>query len=149
MKPAPANIWQVPRLCAILRAAPRGMPWLPRTRPVWTDLILLVRVCLRGWVRVLRDEQGLAGFIIRDGARVHALYVHPRAQGCGIGRALLAEAKEKAGQLDLWVVQDNRRARRFYCGEGFAEKARSTGAGNDEKLPDILMVWPPERRAEI
>ncbi len=62
---------------------------------------------------------------------------------------LLTEAKRAAGRLDLWVIQRNRGARRFYARSGFAEKARvPQGGGNDENLPDILMVWPPERRVE-
>jgi GNAT superfamily N-acetyltransferase len=140
--PHRARLWQVPALVAVLRRSTRG-------RPVWSDLSVMARATRRGWVRVVRDRHGVAGFAIRDGAALHALYVHPRAQGGGVGRALLADAKQAAGCLDLWVVQYNRHARRFYIRAGFAEKARAPwGGGNDENLPDILMVWPPERRAE-
>ena len=129
-------------MLGILRAATRA-------RPLPTDLCVLLRATWRGWVRVCRDEHGLAGFAIRDGARLHALYVRPGAQGRGVGRCLLTDAQNRAGRLDLWVLRDNRRARRFYIRSGFAEKARVPhGGGNDERLPDILMVWPPERRVE-
>lgn len=129
-------------MVAILRSATRA-------RPLHTDLRVMLRATRCGWVRICRDGQGIAGFVIRDGIRLHALYVHPRARGRGVGQLLLADAKIAAGRLDLWVVQHDRRARRFYTRSGFAEKVRVPhGGGNDENLPDILMVWPPDRRAE-
>jgi ribosomal protein S18 acetylase RimI-like enzyme len=81
------------------------------------------------------------GFIVREGSRIHALYVHPRARGLGVGHALLQEAKVKVGHLDLFVVQQNRGAWAFYAREGFVEAGRGIGAGNDENLPDIRMIW--------
>lgn len=140
--PRAASLWHVPQLVAILRASTCARPFL-------SDMRVILRATWLGWVRVVCDRHGVAGFVIRDGATLHALYVHPRAQGSGVGRALLANAKEATGRLDLWVMQCNRHARRFYTRAGFAEKIRTrTGGGNDENLPDILMVWPPERRAE-
>ena len=75
------------------------------------------------------------------GGRIHALYVHPRARGRGVGRLLLDDAKTRADRLDLWVLQANSLARGFYARHGFAEATRTSGAGNDENLPDIRMVW--------
>lgn len=139
--PRRARLGDLPGLVRIMRASTRA-------RPLTTDLWLLGRVVRRGWVRVLRDGHGPAGFSIRDGGRLHGLYVHPRAQGRGIGRALLGEAQAQVRWLDLWVLVDNTRARRFYTRNGFAEKARAAGQDNDEGRPEILMVWPPERRRE-
>lgn len=148
MIPHPARLRHLPHLWDILRAATRAAAALPAGDNPLADLWALARVTALGKVRFLADDAGPAGFLIRDGRAVHALYVHPRAQGRGIGRALLAEAQATAGALDLWVLEQNRHARRFYTRAGFAEKARGRGAGNDADLPDILMVWPPERRAE-
>lgn len=146
MSPAPARLWHVPRLAGILWAFGRSAPWLPQVRARRTDLRLMTQVTRRGWVRLLRDRRGPAAFIARDGARIHALYVHPRARRRGLGRALLAEAKAEAARLELWVAEANDSARAFYAAQGFAEARRGFGEGNDERLPDILMVW--QARAE-
>lgn len=136
-----ARLWHLPRIALILWAFTHGTAWLPRVRSPFDDLRALAWVTLRGWVRILRDPSGVAGFIIRDGTRVHALYVAPDRRGRGIGRTLLTEAKTRAGMLDLWVLAGNVPARAFYLGQGFREIAQGQGAGNDEGLPDILMIW--------
>lgn len=144
--PARARMWHVPQMTAILWGFARRSPWLPRVRSRRTDLRIMAQITRRGWVRVLHDTRGPAAFIARDGARVHALYVHPRAQGRGLGRTLLTDAKRAASRLELWVAEANESARAFYAAQGFAETARGIGAGNDEALPDIQMVWHPDRR---
>jgi len=141
MSIARARLWHVPHLARILWAFTRATPWLPPVRGPIEDLRALARVTRRGWVRVVRDGSGIVGFIVRDGSRVHALYVAPARRGQGLGGALLAEAKGDAGALDLWVLERNRPARAFYAAQGFREAARGQGAGNDEGLPDILMIW--------
>ncbi|ARE81867.1 putative N-acetyltransferase YjaB [Roseovarius sp. EC-HK134] len=141
MKTARGRLWHLPRLAMILWAFTRATPWLPRVRSHWDDLRALARVIRWGWVRVIREQGRVAGFLVRDGDILHALYVHPVLRGQGFGRALLAEAKAEAGVLRLWVVEANAAARAFYARQGFVEAARSAGLGNDEGLPDILMVW--------
>ena len=59
----------------------------------------------------------------------------------------MAEAKAKAEALDLWVLEANTGAQAFYAANGFVEYGRSPGYGNDENLPDILMVWTSEKGA--
>lgn len=137
----PATLRDVPACLRILWAFTRATPWLPRVRPVWVDLALMARVIRRGWVRRMTDESGVAGFIARDGDRIHALYVHPRARGRGVGSALLNDAKAAHHRLELWVLQANAAARAFYAAHGFAEVKTSQGQGNDENLADVLMVW--------
>ncbi|RKF13604.1 GNAT family N-acetyltransferase [Roseovarius spongiae] len=143
--PEPARLRHVPHLAAILWASGRRTPWLPRVRARRTDLRLMASITRRGWVRVMRGRRGPVAFIARDGARIHALYVHPRAARRGLGSALIDHAKAQAPRLELWVAEANRPARAFYAAHGFAEAARGQGAGNDENLADILMVWSPER----
>jgi len=139
---ARAHIWQVPRLAAILWAYTRGTPGQPCARSRVEDLHLLWRETWRGRVRVARVQGRIAGFILRRATRVHALHVAPDMRGQGVGRALLSDAQARAGVLDLWVLQANRRARAFYARAGFAEAAQDRrGGGNDEGLPDIRMVW--------
>ncbi|MEX1233994.1 MAG: GNAT family N-acetyltransferase [Roseovarius sp.] len=139
--PARARLWHVPQMAAILWGFARSAPWLPQVRPYRTDLRVMAQITRRGWVRVVRDARGPAAFIARDDTRVHALYVHPRAQGRGLGRALLDDAKRAAPRLELWVAEANETARAFYAAQGFAEARRSDGTGNDERLPDIHMLW--------
>ena len=141
MQPVPARLWHVPQMAAILWGFIRRTPWLPRVRPYGTDLRVIARITRAGWVRVLRDRRGPAAFIARDGARVHALYVHPRAQGHGLGRALLRDAMRAQPRLELYVAEANEAARAFYAAHGFAEAGRSDGTDNDERLPDIHMIW--------
>ncbi len=148
-RPARARLWHVPQMTAILWDFIHRTPWLPRVRPYGTDLRVMARITRRGWVRVLRDAQGPAAFIARDGVRVHALYVHPRAQGRGMGRALLNDAKRAAPRLELWVAEANEGARIFYATQGFAEHARGCGTHNDERLPEIHMIWHQDRSAAI
>ncbi|HMB13150.1 MAG TPA: GNAT family N-acetyltransferase [Roseovarius sp.] len=141
MSIARARLWHVLHLARILWAFTRATSWLPPVRGPIEDLRALARVTLRGWVRVVRDGSGIAAFIVRDGSRVHALYVAADRRGQGYGGVLLAEAKGAAGALDLWVLERNADARAFYAAQGFREAARGQGAGNDEGLPDILMIW--------
>jgi ribosomal protein S18 acetylase RimI-like enzyme len=70
--------------------------------------------------------------------------VCPAGQGRGHGSALLADAKARHPQLELWTLRDNLHARRFYAAHGFVEVARGTGLGNDSGLPDIHLVWQKE-----
>ncbi|NHQ73644.1 GNAT family N-acetyltransferase [Roseovarius gahaiensis] len=146
MTPVRAHIGHAPHLLAILWAFTRATPWLPQVRSRLTDMRVMAKVIHRGWVQVVYDRYGPAGFIARDGGRIHALYVHPRARGQGLGRTLLDDAKARARQLDLWVLQANTAARGFYARHGFAETTRTHGAGNDENLPDIRMVWQASHR---
>mgnify|MGYP000754045670 FL=1 len=139
--PVPAHIGHAPQLLAILWAFTRHTPWLPLVRSRLTDLRMMLQVIRRGWVHVAFDAHGPAGFIARDGACIHALYIHPRARGTGLGRALLDQAKTDQPRLILWVLAANRPARGFYARQGFVEAGQGGGLGNDENLPDIRMVW--------
>jgi ribosomal protein S18 acetylase RimI-like enzyme len=100
------------------------------------------------WVRILerqesvalvaRDRTGVAGFVSfgawragdaqapaePDHGEIWALYVHPRAWGQGVGRALLSAAVaalRDAGRhrVSLWVLSENHRGLRFYRAAGF------------------------------
>lgn len=65
----------------------------------------------------------------------------PKAQGFGIGTALLAIPQAEFFQLSLWTFRRNRGAPRFYEARGFVAVAETDGAGNEEGEPDILYVW--------
>lgn len=95
-----------------------------------------VTIALRG------DRVG--GFLARQHEDVQALYLAPFARGQGGGQALLDAAKAMAPRLSLWCFQANEGARAFYAREGFQEVELTDGQGNDEKLPDVRLVWKRE-----
>ena len=71
------------------------------------------------------------------------LYVAPDAQGHGVGTALVDLAKSlRPDGLGLWVFEVNEPARAFYRRHGFVELERTDGAANEERAPDVRMVWP-------
>jgi len=64
-----------------------------------------------------------------DAGELLALYVDPRAWGLGVGRRLLAEAREVLGRdgftvAVLWVLVGNDRAQRFYRTDGWLPDGR-------------------------
>ncbi|MEO0938737.1 MAG: GNAT family N-acetyltransferase [Pseudomonadota bacterium] len=123
---------------AILTAFGQESDWLPRLHSGAEDIAHCGQMIDRGWVTVAGARP--QGFIARDGATIHALYVAPGARGRGLGAALLAAAQAEA-RLELWTFQANTRAQRFYERNGFIEAERTDGQGNDEGLPDIRYVW--------
>lgn len=88
-------------------------------------------------------EPRLAGVLVLDGSWLDQLYVEPELTGRGIGAALLAFAQDRRpGGLRLWTFVSNAGARRFYERHGFRETRRTDGRDNEERSPDILLVWP-------
>ncbi|MFE9929292.1 GNAT family N-acetyltransferase [Streptomyces sp. NPDC005533] len=74
-------------------------------------------------------------------AEVYALYVSPDLTGQGIGRMLLGEAHSRMegqgfGASALWVLRDNRRARRFYERAGY----RADGAAQDDVYGEVTLT---------
>lgn len=121
-------------------------PWMPRIHTVDQDIAhggWLIEVCK---VSVVRMAGQAAGFLAQQGATIQALYVAQQFRAQGIGSTLLVQAQRDDPSLNLWTFQANGDAQRFYLGHGFTEDRRSDGAGNDEHLPDIHMVWQRERR---
>jgi ribosomal protein S18 acetylase RimI-like enzyme len=73
------------------------------------------------------------GFISLLDSFIGGLFVAPRHQGEGIGRALIAHALKRKGELGLEVYTANARAYAFYRALGFAERSRR--AEDDEGMP--------------
>lgn len=96
-------------------------------------------------VSVVRANGAVIGFLARQGRDIQALFIAPRARGQGVGRGLLALAKQTSARLGLWTFQANRRARRFYARNGFVADQMTDGRGNDARLPDVHMIWERSR----
>lgn len=98
------------------------------------------------WIAEVHERP--AGMIVLDGDLLDALYVHPEAQGRGVGTALLAHAKTlRPDGLRLWVFVSNTPARRFYRGHGFVV-AGGTSGDNEERAHDLLLRWSPDRSTQ-
>ena len=97
------------------------------------------------WVSVDDDGVVVALMALSDD-KIEQLYVAPAWIGRGLGRRLVALARERrpAG-LDLYCFAVNRRARRFYERQGFTPVAFGDGSGNEERQPDVRYAWRPER----
>ena len=120
--------------------------WFPSADPASATPQAVAEMIRRGRVTVVRVD-GIAGFVAVEGNYLRCLYVARDWRGQGLGRALLDDAKARSkGTLRLWTFRANMRARRFYQREGFAEVQRTDGAGNEEGLPDIEMLWRQEGR---
>jgi ribosomal protein S18 acetylase RimI-like enzyme len=88
----------------------------------------------------LRGER-LVGLLAYREGYVDQLFVEPRDQRTGVGRALLEKAKELSPeQLELYTHQRNARARAFYESQGFEPVAFGTSPP-PESEPDITYVW--------
>lgn len=83
----------------------------------------------------------LVGIIAFREHWIDQLYVLPRAQGAGVGTALLGIAKSQARSLSLWTFQRNHAARRFYERRGFVVTKETDGSENEEREPDVLYSW--------
>ena len=95
------------------------------------------------WVAV--DEGAIVGMASILGDLLQQLFVHPDAQGRGAGGALLDKTKElRPDGFTLWTFQQNERACRFYERRGLSAVMLTDGAGNEEKLPDVMYEWRPD-----
>ena len=108
---------------------------------------------VRGWVRtwdlttydvwLAQSADRVVGYARCTTTWLDDLYLLPEAQGRGVGSALLDRVKEeRPAGFGLWVFESNLPARDFYRRRGFVELEHTDGSANDERAPDIKMVWP-------
>ena len=141
LTPVPASPEDAPFIAAILSDWIDATPWMPRVHTHEEDRGFGRMLVDKGWTHVVREDGEAVGFLSRDGAEVHALYVAGSARGRGVGKALLDQAKAATPLLQLYTFEANQPAQRFYRREGFVEIGRTDGSGNDEHLPDIRYEW--------
>ena len=129
----------------VFLASRAGMTYLPRLH---TDEE--TRAHFRGelarfetWVG--EDDGGrVVAFAVVSDDELEHLYVHPDAQGQGLGSALLERAQaRRPGGFGFWVFQRNEGARRFYERHGCVLVRLTDGAANEEREPDARYEWQP------
>jgi GNAT superfamily N-acetyltransferase len=128
-------------LARILGDWVRETGWMPILHSRDEDRAFLAGLIGTHRVRVARHEGAALGFLADRRGQIDALYLGPAARGKGIGKALLDEVKDREPEVGLWTFQANTRAVSFYLRAGFVEAERTDGQGNDERLPDIRMIW--------
>ena len=100
----------------------------------------VTQVLPRNSVRMAMLEEQLVGFIAASRESIAQLYVRIGFQRRGIGRRMLAWAKEQSGgSLWLYTFARNQGAQRFYEREGFRIVAR--GFEPMWQLEDIKYEW--------
>jgi GNAT superfamily N-acetyltransferase len=128
-------------LAAILREWIHETPWIPKLHDAEEVQLFLLHLIGTQEVTLVDLDGCRAGFLARDAAEISALYLAPSARGKGLGGQLLDRAKAASPRLELWTFEANSGARRFYAREGFTEAYLTAGQDNEEKLPDVRMIW--------
>lgn len=86
---------------------------------------------------VYEDEAGIKGFFSLCENTLAALFVSPEHQGEGIGRTLIARAKQIRRELELRVYTKNPKAVRFYERSGFEAVAEQVDEQTGQ--PELVM----------
>lgn len=121
----PATLSDLPQLAALALASKAVWGYPPELLAQWRDDLTLAPADLGRWrVRLMRDEQGIAGFyaLAPDAAdwRLEHLWIAPRALRQGLGRRLLAHAARVArlaGAREIAIEADPQ-AEPFYLAQG-------------------------------
>jgi RimJ/RimL family protein N-acetyltransferase len=94
----------------------------PDEFPYPDDAVLERWRMFRGVVLVAEQESTAVGLAAIDACWLHGLYVVPEAWGSGVALALhdaALAALPDCAEVRLWVLEENRRARRFYEKHGW------------------------------
>jgi len=91
-----------------------------------------------------RIPEAVVGFMVIGDGWIEQLYLEPDHVGRHLGDHLVELAKQQSpAGLQLWTFAVNEAARRFYGRHGFVEVEQTDGAGNEERQPDVRLVWRP------
>jgi GNAT superfamily N-acetyltransferase len=119
-----------------------SLSFLPRLHTRDEDRVFIAGLVSRDEVWVAEESGRIVGMAALEEDLLSHLYVHPDAQGRGVGSALLEKVKERRPTgFTFWVFQQNRRARRFYERRGCRLVRLTDGSGNEENTPDALYEW--------
>ncbi|WP_110666585.1 GNAT family N-acetyltransferase [Salinicola halophilus] len=126
-----------PRLTQIWEAATRSSHHFLETYDIAVLKPLIASAYLPTLALVVHlDDAGAAtGFYGVEGTRLEMLFIAPRCQGLGIGRALVGHAIATHGIERVDVNEQNTRAVEFYRRLGFECVSRSETDGQGRPLP--------------
>jgi ribosomal protein S18 acetylase RimI-like enzyme len=97
------------------------------------------QVLKKNHVWVVEVDLYPAAFMAMQNDFIDQLYVHPRYQRCGIGKALLEFARSKSPEhLWLYTLQSNVNAQAFYEKNGFVAEKFGLSPENE---PDVEYHW--------
>jgi GNAT superfamily N-acetyltransferase len=138
-----ASVSDAPAIARLHRASrAAATPWLPVIHSPHEILEFFRDQVLPSQTVVVADKLGhLAGFIAYADGWLNHLYVAPNAWRDGIGSQLLRRVQAASSTLQLWTFQRNNMARTFYARFRFEEVEFTDGHRNEEKTPDVRMVW--------
>ncbi len=92
----------------------------------------------KSWV--YQQEGKIVGFIsVLEECFIGALFVDEKAQGTGIGKALIEFVQMRYTELSLEVYQKNERACEFYLHRGFTPA--STQFNAETQAMTLIMYW--------
>ena len=95
---------------------------------------------------VFSENGTVKGFFSLHGDSLAAMFVSPVAQGKGIGRQLMNEAKSLRRRLNLAVYRENVKSIQFYrkCGFTAVKERADDHTGHIEILMEYSSEQPPE-----
>ena len=132
------DLWRRSRLRAFPDLQARTGHTAEEDREYFRDVVLV-----RHDVWVAELDGRVAGFLAIAGDFIDQLYVDPDHQRKGLGRALIAHARELSPSgLRLFTFQINHDGRAFYESQGFLV-ARLGVSPPPESEPDVEYRWHP------
>lgn len=118
-----------------------SLPFLPDVHTPAEDLTFFRDTVLARTTVMVAETEGIVAFVAWRPGWVDHLYVHPEHARRGLGTRLLAHALDGQHRIELWAFQRNHAALAFYRRHGFAVAEATDGSGNEEKEPDVRLVW--------
>jgi GNAT superfamily N-acetyltransferase len=128
----------------MLTAARAAQSWFPRIHtPDETRRFVGERLLPESETWVVEEHGRILAFAALQDDVLGHLFVHPDAQGRGIGTALLGHTQRLRPEgFSLWTHQASE-ACGFYESRGLVAVERTDGATTMEKLPDVRYEWKP------